>query len=58
MANLEIVKRTAQIAADRDRQSYAVLNLNRFQPLYVIRGWKEEYATMRELVVRIDPQSN
>jgi hypothetical protein len=46
----------AQRTANREGKPMAVLNLNVFSPLYVIRDWDNRFNGQRELVVRIDPQ--
>jgi hypothetical protein len=45
----------AQRTANREGKSMAVLNLNSFSPIYVVRDWHDRLTGQRELVVRIDP---
>jgi hypothetical protein len=51
----------AQRTANREGKALAVLNLNRFSPLYVVRDWRDGFANYSglaghgELVARIDP---
>jgi antitoxin (DNA-binding transcriptional repressor) of toxin-antitoxin stability system len=51
----------AQRTANREGKSMAVLNLNSFSPLYVVRDWRDGLANYSglaghgELVARIDP---
>ena len=45
----------AQQEADRTGRSLAVLNLNCFSPLYVIRDWDDRYANDQQLVARVHP---
>ena len=51
----------AQRTANREGKPMAVLNLNSFSPIYVVRDWHDRFANysglagQRELVARIDP---
>jgi len=51
----------AQRTANREGKAMAVLNLNSFSPLYVVRDWRDGFANYSglagygELVARIDP---
>jgi hypothetical protein len=55
---LEQIKQRAQAEADRDRVSIAILNLNPYAPLYVMRSWDARYVGTVGFVARIDPQDN
>ena len=46
---------TAQKCADRSGATHAVLNLNRFNPLYVVREWHDSFTHSGRLVHRADP---
>jgi hypothetical protein len=52
----------AQRTANREGKPMAVLNLNSFSPIYVVRDWRDGFANYSglaghgELVARIDPQ--
>jgi hypothetical protein len=50
---LEQITAIAHMAANDARRPMAVLNLNHFQPLYVIREWNDDFAGSRELVKRV-----
>lgn len=54
-AKLEQVKGRAQFAANLERKPMAVLNLNQFSPLYVIRTWSDDMEGDRHLVCKIEP---
>jgi hypothetical protein len=54
-AQLEKVKGRAQFAANLEGKPMAILNLNQFSPLYVIRTWVDDMAGTRQLVCKIDP---
>jgi hypothetical protein len=45
----------AQRTANREGKALAVLNLNQFSPIYVVRDWDDRFIGQRELVTRIDP---
>jgi hypothetical protein len=45
----------AQRTANREGKPMAVLNLNAFSPIYVVRDWDNRFNGQRELVVRVDP---
>lgn len=45
----------AQREADRGNSPVAVLNLNPFAPLYVIRDWDDRYLASKDLVARVCP---
>jgi hypothetical protein len=45
----------AQEQASREGRSLAVLNLNPFEPVYVIRDWDDRFAASHHLIARIDP---
>jgi hypothetical protein len=46
----------AQVVANHSGRTMAVLNLNPFGGLYVIRDWDDRFAGSRELVKRVDPR--
>jgi hypothetical protein len=56
-ATIELAQRTA----NREGKPMAVLNLNAFSPIYVVRDWHDRFANYSglaghgELVARIDP---
>jgi hypothetical protein len=50
-ATIELAQRTA----NREGKPMAVLNLNSFSPIYVVRDWHDRLNGHRELVTRIDP---
>lgn len=56
-AQLEKVKGRAQFAADLEKKAMAVLNLNQFSPLYVIRTWADDMEGDRHLVCKVDPRA-
>lgn len=56
-AKLEQVKGRAQFAANLEQKPMAVLNLNQFSPLYVIRDWDDRMADSRQLVCKIEPRA-
>lgn len=56
-AELNKVKDRAQLAADLEKKPMAVLNLNQYSPLYVIRDWDERMAGSRQLVCKIEPRA-
>jgi hypothetical protein len=43
----------AQRDANREGRPMAVLNLNPYSPLYVIREWDQRYEGSRELIARV-----
>jgi hypothetical protein len=45
----------AQRTANRDNHPMAVLNLNPFGSLYVVRDWHDDLAGNRQLVARVEP---
>lgn len=55
MNSLEKIKTRAQGDANREGKPAAILNLNQFQPLYVIRAWDDRYIGDRQLVARVTP---
>ena len=58
MTQLEQIKARAQSDANREGKPLAILNLNPYAPLYVIRGWDDRYETIghRDFVAKIEPQ--
>jgi hypothetical protein len=54
---LEALIRRAQLDANRERRSIAILNLNPMTGLYVARSWHDSMTGSRGLVRRIDPQA-
>ena len=54
MTKEQALKR-AQAAADRDGKAMAVLDFNRFSPLYVIRDYDSRMEGTREFVARVNP---
>lgn len=56
MATLDQTLQSAQRAANRERKPMAVLNLNPFSPLYVVRDWDDRYTGDKVLVARVEPQ--
>ena len=55
MNKLEQLKRRAQEQANINSRPMAILNLNQYSPLYVIRLWDDSFQGTRELVARLDP---
>lgn len=55
MTKLEAIERKAQQEANRSNKPMAVLNLNPFGGLFVIREWDDRYLGHRDLVTRICP---
>jgi len=55
MSKLERTLACAQRDADRERRPMAVLNVNQFSPLYVVRDWDDRFEGDRQLVQRVDP---
>jgi hypothetical protein len=55
MTKNQIILR-AQEDADRSGETLAVLNLNPYSPLYVIRNWRDAFEGHRELVAKITPK--
>jgi hypothetical protein len=55
MTALERIKVTAQRDANRTGEKLAILNLNCFNPMYVIRGWNDRFANDRQLVAIVEP---
>ncbi len=51
-ATIELAQRTA----NREGKPMAVLNLNPFSPIYVVRDWDDRFTGAIDLVARIDPQ--
>jgi hypothetical protein len=54
MTKEQILKR-AQLDANREGKVVAVLNLNPYSPLYVIRQWDDRYQGHRDLVAKVCP---
>jgi hypothetical protein len=55
MKSKQDVINLAQRTANREGKAMAVLNLNVFSPIYVVRDWNDRFAGQRELVARVDP---
>jgi hypothetical protein len=55
MKSKQDVIELAQRTANREGKAMAVLNLNTFSPIYVVRDWDNRFAGQRELVARVDP---
>ncbi len=63
MNTLDKIREIAQRDADRTGKSLVIINLNQYNPMYVIRTWVPmfripTYATKHGFVERIDPKSN
>jgi hypothetical protein len=58
MKNLQQLAVKAQQEANRAQKPMAVLNLNRFQPLYVIREWAADMEGSPGLVYKIEPKAS
>ena len=54
MTKDQIMKR-AQLDANREGKPMAVLNLNPYAPMYVIREWSDRYEGNRDLVAKVTP---
>ena len=54
---LEIVRRKAQDTANRDNTTVAILNLNSFTGLYVIREARPLIENTREFIEFVHPQA-
>ena len=52
---LDKIKAQAQRDADRTGKEMAVLNLNCFNPLYVVRSWDERFIGTPQLVCKVHP---
>lgn len=57
MNNLQAIRRRAQAQADRESRPLAILNLNSFSPLYVIRAADAGIETARGFVEIVRPQA-
>jgi hypothetical protein len=55
--HLERITADAQRDANRNGVSMAILNLNPFNPMYVIRSWDDRFVSHRNFVKRVDPVS-
>jgi hypothetical protein len=56
MTPLEQITVRAQHAANREGRPMAVLNLNSYSPLYVVRDWDDSFEGDRQLVARVEPK--
>lgn len=56
MHSLEQIKARAQADANRTGEAVAILNLNTFSPLYVMRYPSTEVRASKRLVAIIEPQ--
>lgn len=52
----ERIIRKAQETANRERRAIAVLNLNRYSPLYVMRNWEEGLEKVGGFVAKVVPE--
>lgn len=50
MNKLQDLKRKAQAEAERTGNAMAILNLNRFSPLYVIREWNPSMILNKDVL--------
>jgi hypothetical protein len=55
MKSKQSVIELAHRTANREGKTLAVLNLNSFSPIYVVRDWDNRLIGQRELVAKIDP---
>ncbi len=55
MNDLHKITLMAQAAANRANAPMAILNLNLYGKLYVVREWNDCYIGSRELVARVMP---
>lgn len=54
---LERIKVMAQRDANRTGDKLAILNLNRFNPMYVIRNWNDKFQGDPQLVMVVNPEA-
>ena len=54
---LDKIRLKAQQDADRQNKPVAILNLNRFNPLYVIRSWDDGMTGNYCLVEKVCPRN-
>jgi len=55
MNQLEHILKMAQRDADRTHRTMLVLNLNKFQPLYVVREWSQKARDSQDFVCEVEP---
>lgn len=57
MSQLDKIRVKAQFHANQERRAMAILNLNPYGPLYVVREWDDRMAGTRTLVEKVEPEA-
>lgn len=48
----------AKAAANREGKPMAILNLNPYSPLFVVREWNDKFEGSRDLLMKIYPDTH
>lgn len=56
MPSLKAITLKAQATADREQRTVAILNLNPYSPLYVIRDYVDGMEGRPSFVAKVQPQ--
>jgi hypothetical protein len=57
MNNLKSATALAQATADREGRAMAILNLNCYSPLYVVRDYDPRHDTARGFICKVEPKA-